>query len=66
MKPKKYSTEFVIASGTNFKPILGVSAVQAMTLITINGENFVAQITGNIAIVQSHTKEQLKQQSDLV
>ena len=59
---KKYSIEFVIVAGTDLRPILEVSAVQAMKLITVNEENFVAEITGKNDTVEPLTKEQLKQQ----
>ena len=56
---KKCSIEFVIVAGTDLRPILEVSAVQAMKLITVNEENFVAQITGKSDTVEPLTKEQL-------
>ena len=59
---KKYSTEFVIVSGTDLKPILEISALQAMKLIIVNEENFVAQISGKSDTVEPLTKEQFKQQ----
>ena len=46
-------------AGTDLRPILGVSAVQAMKLITVNEENFVAEITGKNDTVEPLTKEQL-------
>ena len=48
--------------GTDLRPIFGVSAVQVMKLITVNEENFVAEITGKNDKVQPLTKEQLKKQ----
>ena len=57
---KKYSIEIV--AETNLRLIPGVSAVQAMKLITVNKENFVAHITGKSDKVEPLTKEKLKQQ----
>lgn len=51
---KKYSIEFV--GGTELNPILGVSAIQAMKLITVNEENVVAQIAGQCEITEPITK----------
>ncbi|XP_062576513.1 uncharacterized protein K02A2.6-like [Saccostrea cucullata] len=60
---KKYSIEFVIVSGTELNPILGVSAIQSMKLITVNEQNFVAQIGGKCSdTTEPLTKEHLKQQ----
>lgn len=51
---KRYSIEFVW--GTELNLILGVSAIQAMKLITVNEENFVAQISGQCDITEPITK----------
>lgn len=59
---KKYTIEFVIVGGTELNPILGVSAIQAMKLITINEENFVAQIAGQCDITEPITKDFLQRQ----
>lgn len=59
---KKYTIEFVIVGGTEPNPILGVSAIQAMKLITINEENFVAQIAGQCDITEPITKDFLQRQ----
>lgn len=59
---KKYSIEFVIVGGTELNPILGVSAIQAMKLITVNEENFVAQIAGQCDITEPIIKDVLQRQ----
>lgn len=59
---KKYSIEFVIVWGTELNPILGVSAIQAMKLITLNEENFVARIAGQCDITEPITKDVLQRQ----
>lgn len=59
---KKYLKEFVIVGGTELNPILGISAIQAMKLITVNEENFVAQIAGQCDITEPITKDFLQQQ----
>lgn len=59
---KKYSIEFVIVGGTELNPILKVSAIQAMKLITVNEEKFVAQIAGQCDITEPITKDFLQRQ----
>lgn len=48
--------------GTELNPILGVSAIQAIKLITVNKENFVAQIAGECDITEPITKDFLQRQ----
>lgn len=52
----------VNVGGTELNPILGVSAIQAIKLITVNKENFVAQIAGECDITEPITKDFLQRQ----